>query len=176
MTFKCKMKRKPSGRANIAKIRHDNQKKNPKTHLVQAFKIVGTVLCYLGCVLNSMKILSNLFKQSKVVSTNIKTYPSLFLPSLTVCNATAFKETIDDFQDLELDNFLDNTLNLDEILEDLSFEASYKEDIDDFEIHNLTDIFNSSSSLSISQIYSFLKGRCYTFDINRKVPKLRWKN
>ena len=143
--------------------------KNKKEFLIQAFKIAGTILCYLGCILNSTKILSNFFKQSKVVSINMNTYPSLLLPPVTICNATAYKESINNFQDLEQDRFLNNTLILSDILKAIKFESTNKEDIDDFEIYDFNESSDIQSPLSISSIYSFFKGRCYTFDIKKKV-------
>ena len=145
------------------------KRKNQRAYLIQAFEIGGIMLCYLGCILNSTKILSNFFRQSKVVSINMNTNPSLLLPSVTICNATAYKESINDFQDLERDRFLNNTFILSDILKSITFEASNREDIDDFEINAFNDSLNMQSSLSITSIYSYFKGRCYTFDIRRKV-------
>ena len=121
----------------MAKMENGNAKKtNQKAYLIQAFKIAGTMMCYLGCILNSKEILSNFFRQSKVVSINMNTYPSLLLPSVTICNNTAYKESIHSFQDLERDRFLNNTLILSEVLRLIAFEASNREDADRFWYHD----------------------------------------
>ena len=131
-----------TGKMEVGMAKRTNQ----KAYLIQAFKTGGTMLCYLGCVLNSTKILNNFFRQSKVVSMNMNTYPSLLLPSVTIFNTTAYKEAINDFQDLERDRFLNNTLILSDIMKAITFEASNKEDIDDFEIYDFIESSDNQSS------------------------------
>ena len=165
-----RLDKKSSGKQTTGRMKVGMAKrKNQKAYLIQVFKISGTMLCYLGCILNSTKILSNFFRQSKVVSINMNTYPSLLLPQVTICNVTAYKGSIHNFQDLERDRFLNNTLILSDILKAITFEASNKEDIDDFEIYDFNESSDNQSPLSITSIYSFFKGRCYTFDIQRTV-------
>ena len=86
------------------------------TSLYNGSKAFITLLCALGFLFNSSKFLKNFFEGSKVVSQHIEQTTSLHLPSITICNDTPYKKSITKLVDLELEKYLENTMNLDEIL------------------------------------------------------------
>ena len=120
-------------------------------------KVLGTLLCVLGFVINSKEIIKNYFNGAKVVSQNVELRNTAVLPSITICNNTAFKTPINTYAHLKMDSFLNNTLSMDEFLVKPYFTACNNEKERD------DDLF------SITYINSYYHGRCYTFDFKKEV-------
>ena len=125
-------------------------------------RLVAFVTCLACFVLNSYAILLTFFDEATVTTSDFQLNSKLLLPAITFCRSSGFKHAVETFKDLELDNYLNNTLRRDEFL--LS--------IDD---HNSRTLFNSSyqaKSILISVTYSAYKGRCYTFEYTKEVKTL----
>ena len=89
----------------------------------------------------------------------------LFLPSFTVCGSSGYKQIIDEYRDLNLVNYLNNTLEL----KDLQIEVvQYHNGVFKSEtLHDTT--LENSTSWKISTTYGAYRGRCYTIEYMEKV-------
>ena len=84
-----------------------------------------------------------------------------------MCSLSGFKEEMDDFKDLELENYLKKTLDLEEIL----YGYGYKVSNDDHEYlyANLTMMKASKALWKFTTTYSKFKGRCHTLTYQEPV-------
>ena len=79
-------------------------------------KIIACIVCLVGFVANSLYISKQFIGGKTVTSENIKKYPKLGLPSVTICNVSGFKKIMNDTDDLELQHYLNETIGLNEVL------------------------------------------------------------
>ena len=134
-----------------------------------------TLLCTLAFLFNSSKILKNFFEGSKVVSQHIEQTASLHLPSITVCNRNPYKRPITKLVDLELKKYLENTMNLDEILIKpfIIVETNgVSKNTSDQKFTAISDLSLPGSPVSITPTYTYYNGRCYTIDTKNKVSAI----
>ena len=91
----------------------------------------------------------------------------LFLPSITMCGLSGFREDVTEYAGLELDSYLNNTINLDELL--------YSIEDNDGNLLTIEPFFGTMSDKSgmwkISTTYSAYRGRCYTLEYQKAVHK-----
>ena len=89
----------------------------------------------------------------------------LFLPSMTLCGVSGFKRIVDKYSDLKLENYVNNTIGLNEMLIEV-----YDHDQNVFEAKSINKpIFGESNVWKITTIYSAYRGRCYTIEYRIKV-------
>ena len=128
------------------------------------FKCASAILCMIGFVANSFMIFKQFIEHKTVTSQDIQQNMYLFLPSMTICSLSGFKDKMDGYDDIELENYLQNTLALDEILVDVT---------DTFENTSvLQEMYENSTLWKITTTYSPFKGRCHTIKYNQEVKKL----
>ena len=103
-----------------------------------------------------------------MTTSNLESKSKLDLPSLTICSPTGFKEKISTVDGIIHENYINNTIELKEIVSSiyimaLDYSLKY--------ILNIDDHFNGvefeSEAWKIGTIYSKYRGRCYT--IHHKV-------
>ena len=126
-------------------------------------KSAFVLLCVVCFVANSFVIFKQYIGGKTLTSQDVEKNEKLFLPSVTICGLSAFKEQIDEFDDLELENYLNKTLYLEEIL------------VGVMDIHStltrLKDMYNNTTHWGITTTYSFNRGRCYTIRYKQEVKK-----
>ena len=128
-------------------------------------KITIVVGCLLGFILNSIEIFSVFSEKSTVSTSNTENEGSLFYPSITICASRSYKHMINEFSDIELHNYFNNTIRLSETI-DYLYHGDFNSSEVDFENF---DIYYESDHLRISTTYTLYKGRCYTLDYKNKV-------
>ena len=79
-------------------------------------KAVTFVICLAGFVCNSFMIFKQFIGKQTITSWDIQKSKELLLPSFTICSLTGVKNRITKYKHLELSNYINNTLELDEIL------------------------------------------------------------
>ena len=129
-----------------------------KNRVWNFIKAVTFVICLAGFVCNSFMIFRQFIEKQTITMWDIQKNKELSLPSFTICSITGVKNRITKYQHLELNNYINNTLELDEILVS----------IDDLNINKLKE---DTSSWHFSTIYSQFKGRCHTVRHILKVRK-----
>ena len=110
-----------------------------------------------------------IFKQfisGKTITTqDLQKNVNLTLPSVTLCRRSGFKEKIDEYEDLEIADYLNNTLALEEILTDIKDPLKTGDD----GWTTLNDIKKNDKHWKITTTYSMNRGRCYTIQYKQEV-------
>ena len=119
-------------------------------------KIVTFIICLAGFAGNSFMSFKVFIGKQTITSQDLQHNEELALPSLTICSRSGYKRKISKYQDFELDNYLNNTLELDEIL--LS--------VDEMTIEQIK---KNTMLWEVTTTYSLFRGRCYTI---RYIPKV----
>ena len=139
---------------------------NPKrTKCFTGVKVVTVILCIFGFVCNSYIIFTQFVSNETVTSNDITDFSKLLFPSITMCGLSAFLGTVTKVSDLELDNYINNTINLNEMLYSITDQDS---NVLSIEPTNGT-ISDESEMWKITTTYSAYRGRCYTLEYQKKV-------
>ena len=123
------------------------------------------LICLAGFVANSYMCLKQFIGKETVQSQELKHNKELVLPSLTICSLSGFKEKIIRHQDLKLNNYLNNTLELDEII--LWVQT-------DDNVWTVEQLIKDKTSWQVTTTYSLYKGRCHTIRFLHKVLELNF--
>ena len=123
-------------------------------------QIVSSILCLVGFVLNSLAIFENFIEGKKVTSNELQRNDKLLFPSITMCSLSGYKEEMDEFSDLDLENFLNKTTYLDEILWDVYVDETY---------YDVDEMYGNETLWNVSTTYSYNKGRCHTIQYKEEV-------
>ena len=137
-----------------------SKRNNCYTIFCQNPKFLACALCLVGFFGNTFVIFKHFIENKTITSQDVQKSSKLFLPSMTICSLSGFKEMMNEYHDLELQSYLDKTLDLDEILvsaEDMS----------------LQDMYKNPETWQITTVYSQYKGRCHTIKYNKKVRKFQ---
>ena len=127
-----------------------------KKKVYTAIKTITFIFCLAGFVCNSFMIFKQFIGKKTITSQDIEHNKKLAVPSFTLCSLSGYKEKIVDYHGLTLNNYRNNTLELDEIL---------------VSINGMTikDIRQNSKLWQITITYSAFKGRCHTIRYKFKV-------
>ena len=131
-------------------------------HTILAIKVLSVIACLIACIWNSYIIFTQFIGNKTITSQNVEHNDGLLLPSFTICNVSGYKEEMDEFKDLELANYLNKTIHLEEILYG-NFDIY--EDLFD----NLTTMKANTDLWKFTTTYSQFKGRCHTLTYQKKV-------
>ena len=148
----------------------DNKYKKWNFGWIKCLRLITTISCVIGFVLNSMVIFRHFVENKTITSINKELHSKLPFPSLTVCSSTAFKTRITSFDGLTMEKFKNNTMELMDLI-------AYVYTISDTGIYenslNIYDEFNgeryNSDTWHISTVYSQYRGRCYTIEFRKEV-------
>ena len=132
---------------------------------MRTLKATITILCLIGFCFNSFIIFKQFVGNETVTSHKLEENFDLYLPSITLCGPSGFKSAVEKYSDLELESYLNNTVDLKDILINI-----YDRD------HNYIDakfvegtIYNKSNIWKVATTYSAYRGRCYTIEYRKKV-------
>ena len=143
--------------------------------ITRSIKFITVLFCLAGFVANSYIIFQQFIAGKTVTSYDIQKRSELFLPSITICNISGFKEEMDEFADLELPQYINKTLYLDEII--IKIEDSSKSQITVQGYSEQGHINGTGKKMEndkketwkLLTTYSMYKGRCHTIEYKRKV-------
>ena len=131
-------------------------------HFLFAIKVLTVFACLIACIANSYVIFTQFIGKKTITSQNVENNDGLLLPSITICSLSGFKEEMLDYKDLELNNYLNKTLNLDEIL------YGYYDNDNKIDL-NLTIMKADQALWKFTTTYSQYKGRCHTLTYQKLV-------
>ena len=147
---------------NVSTGNSCNSKKNI---YLRSLKIALIKLCFVGFFFNSFIIFKQFIGNETVTSTKIHENKELYLPSITLCGFSGFKRIVDDYSDLKLENYVKNTIELNEILI-----TAFDNDHDSINPKDLlVRRVNESNVWRIITTFSAYRGRCYTIEYRKKV-------
>ena len=132
--------------------------------IILAIKVLSVIACLIACIFNSYVIFTQFIGKKTITSQDIQNNDRLFLPSITMCGLSGFKEEMDEYDDLMLENYLNKTFDLEEFLygyyddEDFVYPDTMKAD---------------TSSWQFTTTYSQYKGRCHTLTYKKEVRRCR---
>ena len=138
---------------------------NKKQFYLTSLKMIIMLLCLVGFFFNSFIIFKRFIGNETVTSMKIQENKELYLPSITLCGFSGFKRIINQYSDLKLENFVNNTVDLNEMLItafDNDNNAVVAKDIDRPKL-------DKSDVWKITTTYSAYRGRCYTLEYTKKV-------
>ena len=151
-------------------VLHVNKYKKCNFKWINCLKLITTISCVIGFVLNSMVIFRHFVENKTITSINKELHSKLPFPSLTVCSGNAFKTRITSFDDLTMEKFKNNTVELMDLIAyvyTISDTGIYENDL------TIYDEFNgeryNSDTWHISTVYSQYRGRCYTIEFRIEV-------
>ena len=136
-----------------------------KINVWYAIKIVTFMICLAGFVANSLMIFKQFLGKQTITSQDLQHNEELVLPSFTICSLSGYKEKITKHQDLKLNNYLNNTLELNEIL--LLVQT-------DDNVWTIEQLIKDKTSWQVTTTYSLYKGRCHTIRFLHKVLELNF--
>ena len=132
-------------------------------------KIITVILCIFGFVCNSFLICKQYVSKETVTSNDITEYSKLLFPSITMCGLSGFHRAATELADLELDNYINNTINLNEMLYSI-----LDKDYNKLTIEPFSGAINDTSGMwKITTTYSAYRGRCYTLEYQKEVNKIK---
>ena len=136
-----------------------------ENNCLKALKVSITLLCLIGFCFNSLIIFKQFVGSETVTSNKIQENANLYLPSITLCGPSGFKSAVAKYSDLELENYLNNTVNLEDML--IHVRDIYNNHIEaKFVKENL---YKDSKIWKLTTTYSAYRGRCYTIEYRKKV-------
>ena len=151
-------------------VLYANKYKKCNSKWINCLKLITTISCVIGFVLNSMVIFRHFVENKTITSINKELHSKLSFPSLTVCSGNAFKTRITSFDDLTMEKFKNNTVELMDLIAyvyTISDTGIYENDL------TIYDEFNgeryNSDTWHISTVYSQYRGRCYTIEFRKEV-------
>ena len=127
-----------------------------------AVKIITFIICLTGFAWNSSINFTQFIGRDTITSQDLQQNEKLALPSFTLCGQSGFKEKVTKYQDLELNNYLTKTLELDEIVIAVYDDVS-KTSYDLKQLKKITTLWE------VTTTYSQFRGRCHTI---RYIPKV----
>ena len=146
-------------------ISRGNSCNSRKQILLRSLKMTLMLMCFVGFFFNSFIIFKQFIGNETVTSTKIHENKELYLPSITLCGFSGFKRIVDDYSDLKLENYVKNTIELNEILItafDYDHNSINPKDL-------LVRRVNESNVWRIITTFSAYRGRCYTIEYRKKV-------
>ena len=145
---------------------HNNEHDRTRIFWV-GVKFATVILCLVGFVANSFIIFQQFSSGKTVTSTDVQKNSKLFLPSITMCGLSGFKKKVDKYADIELENYINNTLSLNEIL--FSVEDNDGNTLRIESVSRPAHFSNQSNLWKVSTTYSAFKGRCHTIEYKKEV-------
>ena len=140
-----------------------------KKHLyLRSLKMTIMLLCLVGFFFNSFIIFKRFIGNETVTSMKIQENKELYLPSITLCGFSGFKRIVNRYSDLKLENYVNNTIDLNEML--ITAFDNEQNNVDPKV--GLEPNTNKSSIWKIITTYSAYRGRCYTIEYRKKVSRL----
>ena len=141
---------------------------NKKKKCCMTIKVITVILCISGFVCNSFIIFKQYIAEETVTSNNIEDNLELQFPSLTLCGCHGFKEENNNLSNFELERYINNTINLDDIIYCVQdqYSVCLKCNCSGKPLLDL-----ESEKWKLSTTYSAYRGRCYTIEYHRKVNR-----
>ena len=131
-----------------------------KKKVYTAIKTITFIFCLAGFVCNSFMIFKQFIGKKTITSQDIEHNKKLAVPSFTLCSLSGYKEKITKHQDLKLNNYLNKTFNLDEILISVITEDSKM---------TFEQLIENKTFWEVTTTYTRNKGRCHTIRYTKKV-------
>ena len=128
-------------------------------------EIIVGLLCFVGFFFSSIISFKQFIGKETVTSSTIQKNKHLYLPSVTLCGFNGFKRPVTKYTDLELVKYVNNTVDLDEIV----FQVVDRGGRLLKAVPLIDTMYDESWSWKISTTYSAYRGRCYTIAYRRKV-------
>ena len=139
-----------------------NKKKNS---LLMVLKGTVLVLCLVGFFFNSYIIFKQFIEKETVTSYKMQETSKLLLPSVTFCGKSGFKRIVENYSDFELENYINNTVKLSEIIKEVTDHNNNTYTI----VPDRYTSFDGSGRWKIIETYSAYRGRCYTIEYKEMV-------
>ena len=148
----------------LGQTRQELGKINEHIKIKNVLKYAATILCMIGFVANSFMIFKQFIEHKTITSQDVQKNAYLFLPSVTICGLSGFKDKMDEYDDLELDNYHQKTLDLEEILIGITYPHGHS--------IILQEMYKNAMLWKITTTYSPFKGRCHTINYGQEVKIL----
>ena len=124
-------------------------------------KIVATLICLILFFANSFLIFKQCISGKTIILSDFNMEKERILfPLIVICNYSAYKNS--EIDTLSLDEYRSNTLNIDDILDEVYL--GFSDNITSLNISTLR-----SEHLSISPIFTYFRGRCYGYRFRKEV-------
>ena len=132
----------------------ERMKRKKKNVRLKILKAITGMLCLVGFFFNSFIIFKQFIENETVTSSKLQKNSKLFLPSVTICGFNGYKRVAQSYSDFSMENYINNTIGLNEIL-------LGKMDHDDTN--------DTIAKWKITTTYSAYRGRCYTIEYIKQV-------
>ena len=143
---------------------YSGQENGQQRHIISVIKIFTFFICLAGFIANSYIIFTQFIGKKTITSQNVEHNDRLLLPSITICSLSGFKEEMDEYDDLVLENYLNKTLDLEELLYGYYNDEGFV---------YLDTMKADTSSWKLTTTYSHYKGRCHTLTYKKQVRRNR---
>ena len=141
--------------------------------MYKIFKIFTFAVCLTAFLWNSFVIINEFVEDKTIISSDIIEKDLLQLPTIVICNASAYKSK--EIKSFSLENYLNNTIKLTDFL--VSVRDLGNNDGDAVCINNEKngiELYTANSNrkpstFKVESIYSLYRGHCFAFTYNKKV-------
>ena len=138
-----------------------------------AVKTITFIICLAGFAWNSFTNFTQFIGKQTITTEDLQHNEELVLPSFTLCGISSFKEKVTNYQDLELNNYLNNTLELDEIFINVDGPVPMTHSIPaNVTSIDLRQLKKMSTLWEVRTTFSQVRGRCHTIRYIPKVTKI----
>ena len=150
-----------------ARMLIEKKQKKRQNSCLLLIKGIFVLLCLIGFFFNSYIIFKQFIDEETITSYKIQETPKLYLPSITFCGQSGFKRKVENYSDFELENYLNNTVKLSDIVKEVADHSN-----DSFAKPDSHSTFDGSGKWNIVETYSAYRGRCYTMEYKELVNNL----
>ena len=130
----------------------------------RCIKLLTIILCVIGCMINSLAIFRQFAENKTITSLNEEQHPKIHFPSITLCNRTAFKQRITSIDGLKMKNFLNNTINIYDLITSVLYDKDYL-----WINESSNGKYFKSDTWNIRTVYTRFQGRCFTIEYLKQV-------
>ena len=132
-----------------------------------AVKTITFIICLAGFARNSLTNFTQFIGRQTITTEDLQHNEGLVLPSFTLCGQSGFKEKVTKYQDLELNNYLTETLELDEIVIAVELHAEVNK-----RSFDLKQLKKTTTLWEVTTTFNTNRGRCHTIRYLPKVIKI----
>ena len=130
----------------------------------RCIKLLTIILCVIGCMINCLAIFRQFAENKTITSLNEEQHSKIDFPSITLCNRTAFKQRITSIDGLKMKNFLNNTINIYDLISQVHYDRDYL-----WINESSNGEYFKSDTWSIKTVYTRFQGRCFTIEYLKQV-------
>ena len=139
--------------------------KETRTRIGASIKFGAIAICLGMFAWNSFEVFQQYYSRQTIISNDIEFLSKMHLPSITLCGSRGFKEELVNYSYVEIDRYISNTFDLNEMIHIIQDKDEKNFTSQDFlkRNENVKELWN------VKVTFSAYRGRCFTFEYKPEV-------